>query len=57
MVYHVNRLLEMPKVKSSDAVHLRKFIVEFGEDVFLTNGLALLCKFYGVKIPSEKNFL
>lgn len=44
----------MPKVKCSGAVRLRKFILEFGEDVILTDDLVLLCKVCGVKIEREK---
>lgn len=31
--------------------------MEFGEDVFLTDGLVVLCKICGVKIASEKKFI
>jgi len=46
----------MPKVKCSNAARLHKFILEFDEDVFSTDGLVILCKICGVKIASEKNF-
>lgn len=34
----------MPKAKPSQASRLRKFVVEYGEDVFSTDGEVLLCK-------------
>lgn len=44
----------MPKVKCSDDDRLRTFVFEFGEDVFSTVDLVILCIEYGVKIASEK---
>jgi len=46
----------MPKVKCSSTARLHKFVSEFGEDVFSTDGLVILCKISEVKIASEKKF-
>lgn len=46
----------MAKLKVSNAVRQRKFILEFEKDTFSIDGLTLLCKLCGVKIAFEKKF-
>jgi len=46
----------MSKIKCSDTARLHTFILKFGEEVFSTAGIVIICKICGVKIASEKNF-
>lgn len=46
----------MPKIKPSKSCHLRKFISEFGENVFSTDGEILFCKLCETKVAAEKRF-
>lgn len=39
----------MPKVKSTDDIRIREFVLEFGEDAFSTDDLVILCIEFGVK--------
>jgi hypothetical protein len=46
----------MPKVKCSDSVRLCRFVIEFGEKYFTTDGIILFCKLCEVKVTAEKRF-
>lgn len=46
----------MPKVKQNHNSKLKKYVSEFGENIFSTDGLILYCKICDVKVSSEKKF-
>jgi len=46
----------MPKVKQNHDSKLKKYVSEFGENIFSTDGLILYCKICDVKVSSEKKF-
>lgn len=47
----------MPKPKKSLACRLRAFVLEFGDNIFITNGTMLYCKIWDVKVSVEKKII
>uniref|UniRef100_A0A2S2R2X5 DUF659 domain-containing protein n=2 Tax=Sipha flava TaxID=143950 RepID=A0A2S2R2X5_9HEMI len=46
----------MPKIKQNHNSKLKKYVSEFGENIFSIDGLILYCKICDVKVSSEKKF-
>jgi hypothetical protein len=44
----------MPKAKPSKSCHLKQTVVEFGDDIFSTDGDILYCKVCDIKVASGK---
>jgi hypothetical protein len=48
----------MPKAKTSESCHLKRIVVEFGDDIFSTGGdiLSVKCMTCDTKVAAEKRF-
>lgn len=46
----------MPKTKSSVSSRLRDLVLEFGEDVFTSDGIVLFCKVCNIKVNADKKY-
>jgi hypothetical protein len=43
----------MPKIKPTISTVLKKYVLEFGENVFLCDESVLFCKFREIKVNAE----
>lgn len=49
--------LNMFKIKSSVRSRLRSIVNEFGNNIFLTNYMVVLCEVCNITVVSEKKFM
>jgi len=47
----------MPQIKRSDVCRLRAHVIEFGDEIFSTDGSILYFKVLNVKVAAGKNAL
>lgn len=47
----------MPKTKQSATNRLNSFVLEYGTDIFKTDGSILFCKLFEVKVNSDRKFV